>query len=291
MFACAAVAVGAAPADSDWAPATWNGERAYATTAGGWKAIVSIDRGRLIYLGAANADKNLLFAPARPDTPMGWGGHRVWCGPQELWPGGWPPPEAWEHSAAKAVRVEGSHLVLTMPDSPDGWPNITREYFWNGGTLHCRVRLNGGKRDAQIIQILQVPATATVTVHVAPSAAAPVGYVQVHLGRHPSPRYEFPAAPQVTPDGDQLQLKFTGAMEKLGFMPQPLRAQIDGVRMTLARGAAEGNEASTPDDGYLTQVYFGTDRAALIELEQLSPLWRAGHPASFEILLTPDGGP
>ncbi|HWA84805.1 MAG TPA: hypothetical protein VG710_01170 [Opitutus sp.] len=286
LFACAVVSAAAAETKSGWAATTWNGERAYAATSGAWRAIVSIDRGRLIYFGAANEDRNLLFAPPKRDTPMGWGGHRVWCGPQELWPGGWPPPEAWEHSAPANVKAEGARLELKMPDSPDGWPNITREYFWTDGALHCRVKLTGGTRDAQIIQILQVPASAEATVQAAASPKAVRGYVQVHLGRHPSPRYEFPAAPQVAADGGSLRIKFAGTVEKLGFDPQPLHARIGGTALTISRGVGEGAVVSTPDDGYMTQVYFGSSQAALIELEQLSPLWRAGDPAEFDLVIS-----
>jgi len=286
----AALAAGAAAADAateQWAEATWNGEHAFAAIAGSWKAVVSVERGRLVYLGDAGTGRNLLFAPATRDTADGWGGHRVWCGPQDRWPGGWPPPKAWEHSAA-AVTADGPRLILTMPDSPDGWPRITREYFWSDGVLHCRVRLTGGNRDAQVIQIVQAPASAEVEVSAARSAKAARGYVQVHLGRKPSPRYDFPPPPQVLVDGESLRLKFTGAMEKFGFTPQPLRARIAGTTLVLSRGASDGAVAGVPDDGYLTQVYLGESRSALIELEQLSPLWRGGTEAAFEILLRPE---
>jgi hypothetical protein len=279
--------VAAEPAAGRWTEATWNGERAFAAISGTWKAVVSVDRGRLIYFGAASAERNLLFAPSTRDTADGWGGHRVWCGPQDRWPGGWPPPEAWEHSAA-AAEADGSRLTLVMPESPDGWPRITREYFWDGGALHCRVRLTGGRRDAQIIQIVQVPASAAIDVRASRTAKAPRGYVQVHLGRKPSPRYDFPMPAQVTADGDSLKLKFTGTMEKLGFVSQPLRARIAGATLTVSRGASDGSPVGTPDDGYLTQVYLGTSRSALIELEQLSPLWRGGSEAVFEMMLKPE---
>ena len=86
---------------SVWQPLSWNGERAFAAESHGWRAVVSVERARLVYFGAVGAEHNLLFAPATRTGPHGWGGHRLWLGPQSLW--NWPPPAAWESSPARSV--------------------------------------------------------------------------------------------------------------------------------------------------------------------------------------------
>ena len=277
---------GAEDSPGDWKTTTWNGERAFAASSGQWKAIVSVERARLVYFGADAGDHNLLFVPSTRSDPAGWGGHRLWLGPQTTWSNGWPPPAAWEKSAAERVAVNRSRLELTMPDAHDGWPRLTRVYFWADGRLHCDARASGGTRTAQIIHILQVPALAEVRVHAAPKPDAPRGYVQVHLGRHPSPRKIFPTPPHVTESAaGELTLKFADRMEKLGFTPQPLVARIGANNLTIDRGASHGAVDSTPDDGYVTQVYLGSGQSPLIELEQLSTLYVAGGEANFEIVI------
>jgi len=268
-----------------WQPVTWNGEHAFAAVSGEWKAIVSVERGRLVYFGAAKEEHNLLFAPSTRGHVAGWGGHRIWLGPQTSWVRNWPPPDAWEHSAAAVVAIDGARLVLTLSDSPDGWPRLTREYFWRDGRLHCNARASGGTRDAQIIHILQVPALAEVELQATPTADAPRGYVLVHLGRQPSPEGKFSPPKQVAEVAGKLQLKFTNTMEKLGFTPQPLLARIGHASLRVERGESAGNALTLPDEGFATQVYLGNDQSPLIELEQLSPLWRAGEDANFEIVI------
>lgn len=290
VLACAAATLAPAVEKSGWQPATWHGERAYAAEARGWRAVVSVERARLVFFGAAKGDDNLLFAPAKGDDVAGWGGHRVWLGPQDRWHPLWPPPVAWEHGAPDRVAVEGGRLVLTLADAGDGWPRLVREYFWGDDGLHCNARISGGHRPAQIIHIVQVPDNALVVgLRAPPSPGVPRGYVQVHLGRHPSPRKEFAPPGQVATGPDGLRLHFTGAMEKLGFVPQPLHAQVGAARFEIARGASTGDATTTPDDGFATQVYLGQPvYSPVIELEQLSPLYAAGQVASFEIVIAPE---
>lgn len=272
---------------SIWHPLTWNGERAFVADSGQWRAIVSADRARLVYFGAAGREHNLLFAPAERNGPHGWGGHRLWLGPQSLW--NWPPPAAWESSPAKAVAEQGGRLIVTLPEAGDGYPSLVHEYYWGPDGLHCNARISGGTRAVQIIHIVQVPDRVTVrSIQAPPTAYAPRGYVQVHLGRTPSPQPNFAAPGQVTPASDGLQLHFTGVMEKLGFPPQPLHGVVDGQGLRVERGTITGAVGATPDEGFSTQVYLGRPDGPLIELEQLSPYFRPGQPASFEIVIVPE---
>src|SRR3954469_546970 len=113
---------GAAENTAEWHATTWQGERAITAASAGWKAIVSLERARLVHFGRDDSETNLLFAPATTHDPAGWGGHRVWLGPQATWAGGWPPPAAWEQSGAESFSLSDGTLRLVIPDAGDGWP-------------------------------------------------------------------------------------------------------------------------------------------------------------------------
>lgn len=273
-------------ADERWREIQWREERAYSASSGGFEAIVSVERGRLIYFGREGGGENLLYVPPDRRNRAEWGGHRVWLGPQAEWTRNWPPPVAWEASAAETVKVDETKLELLMPSTGDEWPRLRRVYAWKNGRLHCDARIDGGRRAAQIIHIVQVLSTAEVSVRAAPRENLPQGFVQLHLGR-PTPVREFPRPPHVSGDGEQLVLRFTGAMEKLGFTPQPLKARIGEETLRVVAGVSSGLVEETPDEGFTTQVYFSGPRAPLIELEQLSPLYRRDSQASFGIVIDP----
>ncbi len=275
-----------AAADGAWRETRWNDERAHAATAGEWEAIVSTDRGRLVYFGPAGGADNLLFAPATRDTSDGWGGHAVWLGPQTDWTKNWPPPRAWEASAAASVEIENDRLVLAMPDAGEDWPSLVRTYRWFEGRLHCEVRITGGERHTQIIQLLRVPSGWAIELQAKASAETPLGYVQLHLGRSPSPIRKFDEPRHVKRTDAGVTLHHADKMEKLGFTPQPIVARKGAMRLVVDRGRSEGPfVGEIPDEGFVTQVYLGSGRSRLIELEQLSPLWAAANDALFEIIL------
>jgi hypothetical protein len=209
----------------------------------------------------------------------------VWLGPQTTWSRNWPPPKAWNASAATDAKVVDGALVLTVPDADAEWPHLTRLYRWFEGRLHCEVRISGGERNAQIIQILQVPSLAEIDLRAERSADVPRGYTQVHLGRTPSPVKKFDAPPHVTEDGDKLHVKFADKMEKLGFVAQPIVARLGKIVLRVDRGRSEGVSVGTPDEGFVTQIYLGSARSPVIELEQMSPLWAAANNAVSEIIL------
>jgi hypothetical protein len=257
------------------------------STSEAWTAIVSLERGRLVHFGPSATGENLLFATPTPDDPLGWGGHRVWLGPQSAWAKIWPPPPAWERSATPEpmVREDGA-LVLPSASAGDGWATFQRDYRWQGSRLVCGVTVNrDGTKDAQVIQILQVPTTVEVRVRLQPDELAPAGFVGLPAGRRRAIDLEpkVPAAARL--EGSEMVLRHTAAIDKLGFRPQPIHGRIGRFALIVGRGETTGEAvAGELDHGFLTQVYLGGPEA-FVELEQLSPQWKAGTPARFEMVL------
>jgi hypothetical protein len=268
-----------------WTPATWNGEAAFVLATPRWKAVVSVDRGRLVVFQPTVENVNVLYAPPDAKGRFGWGGHRVWLGPQADWPGGWPPPDAWEASAAESVKAGGGRLELTVPPAPGGWPRLTRIYEWSEGRLICRVRASGGSRPAQIIQIFQTPPKTRVRAWAQPSDRWPRGFVSLRLGGRGEPPADFSIPPQVRINGNQLMLHYTGAWVKLGFRPQELQAANGTVGFAIGAPQFSGRSAGTPDAGFFTQVYLGDPASPVVELEQLSPLIAPGGTAELAVSL------
>lgn len=264
-----------------WAATTWRGERAYELTSGCWRAVVSIDRGRLVYFGPADAGRNLLFETASRQDPFSWGGHRVWLGPQALW--GWPPPDAWERAAAERVTPNGARLELLMPDAGSGFPRLTRIYELVARRLACRVAIAGGTQAVQVMQILQTPQATTVDLEPAPSAQWSRGYFRVGGDIGPPMESVFPLPAGVQESSGRVTVSFAGKSDKLAFPPQALAAHIGERTLILAFGESRGAELAAPDGGFYTQVYIGHAEAPVVELEQLSPQWRAGEAAEFSM--------
>ncbi len=265
---------------ASWQPTTWNGERALVAESSGWKAIVSLERGRLVYFSHADSDANLLFAPATRHDAAGWGGHRLWLGPQSTWSAGWPPPAAWEHSGAESFSQQDGVLRLRMPDAGDGWPQLTRMYRWNGDRLTCTSEINGGSRSVQFINIIQTPAAASISATASPGKIAPMGYVLLPSTATPRLTADFSPPPQVARKETALTLRHMKKVLKLGFVPQPFAAQEGGFSLTMSRVTTSGDSATEPDKGFFSQVYLGGSEP-FIELEQLSPMMPAGKDASF----------
>lgn len=294
----------ASAAAGPWAPTTWQNEAAFAARSdnGAWVAIVSVERGRLVHLGATvEPADNLILATPQRDDPLGWSGHRVWLGPQRTWPHGWPPPAAWEQSAATPTLADADRrLTLTPPPTGEaGWPDLERVYQWSGGRLQCTATARGETaRDVQIVQIIQVPADAEVEitvaptghalqgvadrlvggggegVTVAPTVDAPQGYVQLPSYFRPEFRRQFNPPPHLAVnDGGRLVFRFVpNQPEKFGFRAGPLIARRGATTLTLsADGADVPNAVGEPDEGYNVQLFFG-GRERFIELEILTPL-------------------
>ncbi len=281
LFGCG---VAARAGDDPWQVATWNGERALVSTAQGWKAVVSLDRGRLMYFGVANREVNLLLAPPSRANRDVLGGHRLWLGPQATWAKFWPPPAAWEYSAPESYTIAGGALRLIMPDAGDGWPRLTRTYCWDGPRLVCGAEISGGTRAAQIIQIFQVPTHTLVTVQAQPEKDFPAGYVELPSTAGPFAA-RFPQPQQVTRRTDNLVLRHNGEVVKLGFRPQPLLGTADDFILHVRRATPAGPAAGEPDEGFYSQVYLSNGGQGFIELEQLSPLFAAGSAGAFATVL------
>lgn len=268
-----------------WEPTTWNGEAACASVSQGWKAVVSLARGRLVYFGPADRDENLLFAPPARDNPNLIGGHRLWLGPQAEWAQPWPPPAAWEYRPPVSAQEDSGYLFLEMPEAGDGWSRITRTYRWIGAELMCGVDRAPGGRTSQIIHILQVPADMLIDLTAAPAPNVPAGYVQLPGGGLPFAA-SFAPHPHVQRNGETLQLRHMSSVLKAGFPPQTITATRGGWVLHVRRGTPHGYYVTEPvDKGFYTQVYLGGPEP-FIELEQLSPRFTAEDGATFTIAIS-----
>lgn len=289
-LALAALAVGvAAESRAAWTTTTWNGESAREAVAGPWRAVVSIERARLMYFGPAERDENLLLAPPTRANRNLLGGHRLWLGPQVEWPKIWPPPEAWEYEQPESVEEQNGQLRLRLRDAGGGWPRLTRTYEWKDGRLVCGAESRGGTHAAQFVQILQVPPDTAVVLQAQREPDFPAGYAQLAAGGLPFTG-AFTPHPHVQREGDTLTLRLAPAILKVGARPQTIVAQRPGYRLSVARGAVIGRVVDAPDQGFFTQIYLG-GRESFIELEQLSPRFAAGKDARFEIEVSAEPHP
>ncbi|WP_404423948.1 hypothetical protein [Nibricoccus sp. IMCC34717] len=267
-----------------WLESRWNGESAYTATHDRWKAIVSLERGRLVHFGPLDSGANLLAAQPDRNHEEGLGGHRVWCGPQQEWAAIWPPAQSWENAGAARWATNGPTLELTMPPSPDGWPDVIREYRIEGNELVCGVRLLGGKRDAQVMQILQTPPETVVEMRWLTDAATGEALRILRFDTQP----DFCGLPpHVTREGDRLSLRFRSLPIKLAFATQTIVARQSAGTLQLSKGADSGQVTRTPDDGLYTQLYLGAPKHGnVIELEQMSPAFAPDTGARAEMRLS-----
>ncbi|MFT3830529.1 MAG: hypothetical protein QM691_12580 [Opitutaceae bacterium] len=273
------------PQTANWEPTTWRGERAFALATEHWRAVVSVERGRLVHFGPAEeASCNLLFETESRQDPFSWGGHRVWLGPQALWV--WPPPEEWDRAGAVNVAVEGARLELLMADAGRGFPRFRRIYEVSAGRLACRVAVAAGGTEAvQVMQILQTPRDTAVELTAVPSTRWPRGYFRVGGAVGPVMEPGLPLPAGVTERGTAVRLEFAGRSDKLAFPPQTLAATVRGWRLLLDFGESRGAEVAAPDAGFFTQVYIGDSQSPVVEIEQLSPQWAAGEGGEFSMYL------
>ncbi len=265
----------------------WRSDRA------DWRAEVDPAGGRLTSLGPIGG-RNLLSEPAR-DEGGGFGGHRVWLGPQTEWEVFWPPPDNWEFSAADRITVssDGS-LSVVSPSAGSNAPALHRTYRWIAdGRLECVVEwFESRPAGRQAIQIFQIAPGAVVEAEARPESPAPRGYVLLPLLDRPGLLRKFRAPPQVRRAGRRVILERAATEEKFGFAEQPLRARWpDRLELILHPGPGRGEVIDDPTEGYPTQVYLGSDAWPLIEIEQLSPRLRpeapggsVGHTVTIELI-------
>lgn len=272
------------PRPPAWEDTIWNGEAACTSVSEGMRAIVSLERARLVYYGPADHDENLLLAPPTRANPNLLGGHRLWLGPQSTWASIWPPPAEWEYRPPVLASEESGCLFLDMAETHDGWPQLKRLYRWLGAELLCEADKTPGERTAQIIQILQIPPDARVEVTAAEEPGLPDGFVQLPAGGKPFAK-SFPTPPHVQRTGRTLAFTRQPAILKAGFRPQTITATRAGWVLRVRPKFVHGHHAGQPDEGFLTQLYLGGPEP-FIELEQLSPLFTAEDGAIFTIALS-----
>jgi hypothetical protein len=271
-----------APA-ATWVPLHWYGEEAYRLQTSAWRAVVSVERGRLVAFGPIDDEISYVASPHTRDEPIGWGGHRVWLGPQKTWRAFWPPPDAWEKSAAEKVTVNGARLELLVPDAGEGWPRFTRVYEPDGDRLACRIMVAaGGNRDVQVMQILQTRPADDLPVPIIASTDIPLGCLLLPPFRDRATELPLTDLPEyMTRDHDGLHVRRARTLDKIAFPPQELAPRYHGHVMHVLRGASRGPEVGAPDRGFYTQICPGDADTPIIELEQMSPLYRAGEAAEF----------
>lgn len=257
-----------------WRKTTWHHEQAWASSQGAVLAVVSEARSRLIYLGAGDGSFNLLSAPVPAATPQSekdspnWGGHRFWLGPQKRWV--WPPLTEWEHAAPASVRCEGGVLILTHQQSDASYPVITREYAWEGSKLRCTAKWKDDGRPYFGMHVVAVNTPFQVTATRRVWSELPEGIVDVQMD---APRASgLLPNPAIQVKSDKVTLTAGLRVVKAGFPPQTLEtSRPGGWKIAVSPGPNEGVPITSPDFGYLSQVWVGESHVDLAELEQLTP--------------------
>lgn len=274
-----------------WQSTRWQGESAWMSDSGNWRAIVSTDRARLIYLGPKTGDANLLHAPPLPlEYFRPRGGHIFWLGPQSEWTGQWgtwPPPAEWEQQAAASAQTDGARLSLTLPRPDKNRPQLKRAYRWDHDVLYCEVSWSGGTGDYQAIQLLQLPLRATVEARRL-SENAP-GFVRFDTKGTQGFEPQVLGKETTLLSAETVLLTASNTPSKFGFRPHTLDARIDGYGLELGRGELHGVTVNAPDRGFETQVFLGNAPYPFVEIEQLTPRLKnhGATPNSFTISIKP----
>ena len=268
------IVTGLAAAEPVWQPVQWHGEEARVSTHAGVRAVVSLARSRLIYLGAADGSLNLLDAPVPAAAPANasdspdWGGHRFWLGPQKRWV--WPAPVEWEHAAAAEVDEREGMLVVVHQRQDPAYPALVREYAWEATRLRCTVRWKADGRPYFGMHVVAVNTPFSLTARRVVWEEVPEGIVDVQMtGPVVSGLLGHPA---IAAEGGNVNVVAGRKMAKVGFVVQTLAVERpQGWRLAVHPGAHTGLVLESPDRGYLSQVWVGGPEVPLAELEQLTP--------------------
>ena len=257
-----------------WVKTAWQGETAWTSSQGNVQAIVSEARSRLIYLGAKNGLLNLLNAPwpqVLPDKNNPWpnqGGHRFWLGPQSRW--SWPPLTEWEYSAVQTATAKNGVLMLLQSRLNLDYPAITREYAWESNRLRCTAHWQDDGRGYFGLHVVPVNTPFEATARLEKTDAAPAGLVVAQMVDPEGP-IRLPH-PSITIQAGHATVRSDIKTVKLGFAPQPLTTgRPQRWSLSLLPGPCSVTTDTSPDHGYLSQIWVGDKTNDFAELEQLTP--------------------
>ncbi|MDX2079255.1 MAG: hypothetical protein SFU53_00580 [Terrimicrobiaceae bacterium] len=267
-----------------------DGAKVWRADSGGWTAEVEPTRGRLTFLGPTGG-RNFLLRP-EPDG-LGFGGHRVWLGPQTEWPVFWPPPANWENKAAARTRqTRDGTLIVDGADGGPQSPAIRREYRWiSDGALECTVSWKETTtKGRQAIQILKIDPKAEVFAERAPTKSAPLGFIQLPIAGRPATHTHFAPSDHVKIQGRSVRFRRAQAEEKFGVPSQSLIARWADAEIHLHPRGQFGRAVGEPDGPFSSHIYLGAHDLEVVEIEQLSsrlvperPGGRVGHSMLVEL--------
>jgi hypothetical protein len=277
----------------EWSRICWNDEPAWQSECRGWKAVVSVARGRLVFWGRSGGE-NILYVSRKAEplntsdpNPPSWGGHRVWLGPQSLWNSGWPPPRSWEYAPAQKVGVGEGKLSLGVA-ATGVFPGWIRSYVWKEGALQNSVEWDGASRALYAFQVFALRPEVCARVNAPVSAQLPKGMALLPIWERPGVRRQFdlPLA-CVTRKGDVVIVNVTKQRQRIGVPAVDIDCLSPWGNFSVRR-LAEG-EGIPAEDGLETQIYAGDANSFFLEVEQLSLLMKSRHgPARFTVVLRPD---
>lgn len=257
-----------------WEKNNWHGESAWISVQDEVCAVVTEARSRLIYFGSADGSRNLLNAPLplpkidKANPSPNEGGHRFWLGPQYRWV--WPPLVDWEHSPAAQATVMAGVLVLRQPHTDPQYPELVREYTWEGQALRCTVRWKDDGRAYFGLHVLAVDTPFKLRAHLQRTPSAPDGLVAARMV-DPAPTLQLPH-PSLSVEGDYVVIRSGIKRVKVGFPLQALTIERPGGwTLSVLPGPCSVATPESPDQGYLSQVWVGDSADTIAEIEQLTP--------------------
>ena len=222
----------------------------------------SRSRPRSTDLSGPTGGPNLLFGPTHNE--LGFGGHRVWLGPQTEWEVFWPPPDNWELSAADRITVlsDGSLSVLSPP--PDPVP-LRSTGTIAGSPMGVSNALSSGLKPAPVgarrsrsSRSPPVPPWRPRSVRNRPRPAVtcsfPCWIDPRCFGSFASRRTS--AAPVGGFSSNELRTKKNSDSLNSRYALGGCRCRLE---LILHPGPSRGVVVDDPSEGYPTQVYLGSD--------------------------------
>jgi hypothetical protein len=183
-------------------------------------------------------------------------------------------------------------LTVVQARIDPGYPAVVREYAWEGGRLRCTARWKDDGEPHFGLHVVPVDVPLTLVARLVRTDGVPAGAVAAQMV-HPEPALSLPH-PSVEVHGDLATVSSGIKTVKLGFAPQALTiARPHGWTLSVQPGPCEGVATGAPDQGYLSQVWVGSPKDPLAELEQLSPYLKgdAGGLCASTIYIEATPGP